>query len=98
VGVIGNAASAIQFVPQIAPTVKRLHVFQRSANWMIPRNDRPYTERERRQWARFPWLARDRLLVADPPRGSRILRAKGPRKGGRAGGREGGVSRRRERS
>src|SRR5689334_10465083 len=39
VAVIGNAASAIQFIPQIAPEVARLHVFQRSANWMIPKND-----------------------------------------------------------
>jgi cation diffusion facilitator CzcD-associated flavoprotein CzcO len=56
--VIGNAASAIQFIPQIAPLVKRLHVFQRSANWMIPRNDRAYSEREKRLFARFPRLAR----------------------------------------
>jgi len=58
VAVIGNAASAIQFVPQIAPLVQRLHVFQRSANWMIPRNDRAYREREKRIFARFPRIAR----------------------------------------
>jgi cation diffusion facilitator CzcD-associated flavoprotein CzcO len=58
VAVIGNAASAIQFVPQIAPAVKHLSVFQRSANWMIARNDRAYGEREKRLFARFPLLAR----------------------------------------
>ncbi len=58
VAVVGNAASAIQFVPQIAPTVRQLHILQRSANWMFPRGDRAYTARERRWFARFPWLAR----------------------------------------
>ena len=39
VAVIGTGASAIQFVPQIAPAVRRLTLFQRSAPWVIPRND-----------------------------------------------------------
>ena len=58
VAVVGNAASAIQFIPQIAPAVARLHVFQRSANWMIPKNDRAYSARATRLFARFPRLAR----------------------------------------
>jgi cation diffusion facilitator CzcD-associated flavoprotein CzcO len=58
VAVVGNAASAIQFIPQIAPRVRRLHVLQRSPNWMLPRGDRAYTEREKRRFTRFPWLAR----------------------------------------
>ena len=35
---IGNAASAVQYVPLIAPKVDHLTVFQRSANWIMPRN------------------------------------------------------------
>jgi cation diffusion facilitator CzcD-associated flavoprotein CzcO len=58
VAVIGNAASAIQFIPQIAPAAKRLFVLQRSANWMIAKNDRAYSEREKRLFARFSALAR----------------------------------------
>ena len=58
VGVIGNAASAIQFVPEIAEEAGALFVFQRSANWMMPRFDRAYSEREKRRFARHPWLAR----------------------------------------
>jgi cation diffusion facilitator CzcD-associated flavoprotein CzcO len=58
VGVIGNAASAIQFIPQIAPKVAKLHVFQRSANWMIPRNDFAYTEASKRRFTRYPLLAK----------------------------------------
>ncbi|MBM3485706.1 MAG: NAD(P)/FAD-dependent oxidoreductase [Alphaproteobacteria bacterium] len=37
VAVIGTGASAIQFVPAIAATVGRLHVFQRSAQYIFPR-------------------------------------------------------------
>ncbi|TMB47037.1 MAG: NAD(P)/FAD-dependent oxidoreductase [Deltaproteobacteria bacterium] len=58
VAVIGNAASAIQFVPQIAPRVQQLTVFQRSANWLLPRGDRAYSEREKRLFGRLPFLAR----------------------------------------
>jgi len=56
--VIGNAASAIQFIPQIAPKVEHLDVFQRSANWMVPRNDRAYSEAEKARFARFPLWAK----------------------------------------
>ncbi len=58
VGVIGNAASAIQFIPQIAPSVAKLDIFQRSANWMVPRNDFAYTEESKRRFTRYPLLAK----------------------------------------
>jgi cation diffusion facilitator CzcD-associated flavoprotein CzcO len=58
VAVIGNAASAIQFVPEVAARAERLYVFQRSANWMLPRQDRPFTETEKRRFGRHPLLAR----------------------------------------
>lgn len=58
VAVIGNAASAVQFVPEIAKVVSRLTVFQRSPNWIIPKNDGPYTPAESRFFARFPFFAR----------------------------------------
>ncbi len=44
VGVIGLAASAIQFVPEIAPKVERLHLYQRTANWVVPKGNEPYTQ------------------------------------------------------
>jgi cation diffusion facilitator CzcD-associated flavoprotein CzcO len=56
VGVIGNGASALQFIPKIAPVVGRLSVFQRSNNWVVPRGDRPYTEREKAWFRRSKWL------------------------------------------
>ncbi len=42
VAVIGTGASAVQFVPEIAPLVERLFVFQRTGNWFLPRKNRPY--------------------------------------------------------
>jgi cation diffusion facilitator CzcD-associated flavoprotein CzcO len=46
VGVIGSAASAIQFVPEIVKSAGRLHLFQRTANWVLPKEDDPYTEEQ----------------------------------------------------
>jgi len=40
IGVIGSAASAVQLIPEVAKTASHVSVFQRSANWMVPRNDR----------------------------------------------------------
>jgi cation diffusion facilitator CzcD-associated flavoprotein CzcO len=58
VAVIGTGASAIQFVPAIAPEVEQMHVFQRTAPWILPHSDRPISERERRLYRRFPLLQR----------------------------------------
>src|SRR3954465_12928869 len=56
VAVIGTGASAIQFVPQIQPKVAELHLFQRTAPWIMPRPDRPLTKFEKRLYKRFPKL------------------------------------------
>ncbi|MFN8644156.1 MAG: NAD(P)/FAD-dependent oxidoreductase [Candidatus Binatia bacterium] len=56
IGVIGNAASAIQFIPQIAPAAQRLTIFQRSANWMVPRGDRAYSAFEHWLYGNIPGL------------------------------------------
>jgi cation diffusion facilitator CzcD-associated flavoprotein CzcO len=58
IAVIGNAASAVQFVPQIAPLATRLAIFQRSANWLLPRNDKLYAPWLHRAMRRWPWLAK----------------------------------------
>lgn len=55
VGVVGTGASAIQVVPAIAPEVERLHVFQRTPAWVLPRDDRPYSEAQRRAFRDHPW-------------------------------------------
>ncbi len=54
VAVIGTGASAIQFVPEIQPLVEKLHVFQRTAPWIVKRHDRPFAKIEREFFRRFP--------------------------------------------
>jgi cation diffusion facilitator CzcD-associated flavoprotein CzcO len=46
VGVIGSAASAVQFVPQIVKQAGQVHLFQRTANWVMPKQDEPFTEEQ----------------------------------------------------
>ncbi|MFT4584661.1 MAG: cyclohexanone monooxygenase [Gammaproteobacteria bacterium] len=46
VAVIGSAASAVQFLPQIAAKTDALHIFQRTANWVIPKEDESYTSEQ----------------------------------------------------
>jgi len=58
VAVIGSGASAVQFVPAIADEVERLTVFQRSANYLLPRRQRPYRAWEKWLHSRFPLAAR----------------------------------------
>jgi cation diffusion facilitator CzcD-associated flavoprotein CzcO len=53
VAVIGTGASAIQFVPQIQPRVDKLHLFQRTPPWVMPRRTRPLTRVER---AIYRWM------------------------------------------
>ncbi|MGR8921176.1 MAG: flavin-containing monooxygenase [Gammaproteobacteria bacterium] len=54
VGVVGIAASAIQFVPAIAPEVGELYLYQRTANWVVPKANAPYTAAEIERYRRDP--------------------------------------------
>ncbi|MBW2314319.1 MAG: NAD(P)/FAD-dependent oxidoreductase [Deltaproteobacteria bacterium] len=58
VAVIGNGASAIQFIPEVAREAAHLTVFQRTPNWIIERGDREYTDGEKRRYGRHRWLAK----------------------------------------
>ncbi|HUJ57916.1 MAG TPA: NAD(P)/FAD-dependent oxidoreductase [Kofleriaceae bacterium] len=73
VAVIGTGASAIQFVPQIAPKAAELHVFQRTPPWIVPKRDRVMSEAERWMFEHVPgahylrrtglyWLMESRVL------------------------------------
>jgi cation diffusion facilitator CzcD-associated flavoprotein CzcO len=81
VAVVGNAASALQFIPQIAPEAAKLTVFQRGANWVIPKLDRPYAAWEQWLSARVPLVAsyyrfsiwlRNELLIYPIMQGRRL--------------------------
>jgi cyclohexanone monooxygenase len=54
VAVIGSAASAVQFVPEIRKQAGMVHLFQRTANWVTPKIDTPYTEEELEAFRRDP--------------------------------------------
>mgnify|MGYP000591117362 CR=1 FL=1 len=54
IAVIGTGASAIQFIPPLAKQAEHLTVFQRSAAYVIPKDDRPYIMLEKRLFKRLP--------------------------------------------
>ena len=56
IAVIGTGASAIQLVPQLAKTVGHMDVYQRTAPWIIPRNERPYLPAENWAFKNIPGL------------------------------------------
>ena len=58
VAVVGTGASAIQFVPAIAPDVAHMKVFQRSASYILPRGNRKYSGTVQGLFAKFPALNR----------------------------------------
>lgn len=67
VAVIGTGASAIQIVPQVAKRAKQLCMFQRTPAYVMPKPDRPISERERNVFRTMPIvqkLARLRLYVS----------------------------------
>lgn len=50
---IGTGGSAIQYIPKIAADVAQLYVFQRSAAWIIPRDERQYFDLEKKLFQKF---------------------------------------------
>lgn len=61
VAVIGTGASSVQFIPEIAPVVRRLTIYQRTPPWVLPRHDRAMSPLARRLFASVPgilWLWR----------------------------------------
>jgi cation diffusion facilitator CzcD-associated flavoprotein CzcO len=58
VAVVGTGASTIQFVPEIADRAGHVDVYQRTAPWVVPRGDRPITDRERSVFSRLPLAQR----------------------------------------
>jgi cation diffusion facilitator CzcD-associated flavoprotein CzcO len=64
VAVIGTGASAIQFVPELAKTAGHVDIYQRTAPYILPKNDRPYSPAEQTMFERFPAARKaDRLRI-----------------------------------
>lgn len=87
IAVIGSAASAIQVIPKLAKTAARVDVYQRTPNYIAPRGDFAYSERQKRLFKRFPawqrlyrWFIMKRLdvllfpLVHNPKRRDMLSR------------------------
>lgn len=62
VAVIGTGSTASQLLAPLAAKAQQLHLFQRTAHWVLPRRDRRYT-------------ALDRLLAHLPPYAAVVRRA-----------------------
>ena len=56
--VIGTGATAVQLIPEIAPKLSELTVFQRTAIWVTPKSDGPVPKRVQSLYARLPFTQR----------------------------------------
>jgi cation diffusion facilitator CzcD-associated flavoprotein CzcO len=53
-GVIGTGSSGVQIVGATVDRVAHLTLFQRTAQWILPQNNRPYTEEEKARFRSDP--------------------------------------------
>ena len=77
VAIVGSAASAVQTIPEIAPEVAHLEVYQRTPQWVLPKEDAPFSAAELDQFRRDPELvtarreelydALERAILFDDP-------------------------------
>lgn len=56
VAVIGSGASAVQFLPQVQPEVAELHLYQRTAHWVLPKPNLTVGRRTQSTLKRVPAL------------------------------------------
>ncbi|OBI78235.1 NAD(P)/FAD-dependent oxidoreductase [Mycobacterium sp. E740] len=66
VAVLGTGSTAAQLVPEVAKVAEKVYSVQRSPTWILPKPDRPYTERERWLFRHVPFakkLYRARLWL-----------------------------------
>lgn len=66
IAVLGTGSTASQLVPELAKVADRVYSVQRSATWVLPKPDRPYTPWERWILAHVPFakkLYRTRLWL-----------------------------------
>jgi cyclohexanone monooxygenase len=56
VAVLGTGSTAAQLVPEVAKVAKKVYSVQRSPTWILPKPDRPYTDREKWLFRRIPFV------------------------------------------
>lgn len=54
IGVIGTGSTAAQLTSALVARSKRFHLFQRTAQWIMPRENTPYTEEEKARFRKDP--------------------------------------------
>ena len=54
IGVIGTGSTAAQLTSALVARSKRFHLFQRTAQWILPRENTPYTEAEKARFREDP--------------------------------------------
>jgi cyclohexanone monooxygenase len=54
VAVLGTGSTASQVLPELADVADKVYSVQRSPTWILPKPDRPYTEREKWLFAHLP--------------------------------------------
>ena len=81
---IGTGGSAIQYVPEVAKKAAKLHVFQRTPAWVMPRNERAYTRLEKVLFRKVPvlrkayrsmlyWINESRVTLMLNPRIAKLM-------------------------
>lgn len=55
VAVLGTGSTASQLIPEVAKVAAKVYSVQRSPTWILPKPDRPYTEREKWVFAHIPF-------------------------------------------
>jgi cation diffusion facilitator CzcD-associated flavoprotein CzcO len=58
IGIIGNGATAAQIIPEIAKSCKSLTIFQRTPNWVVPREDAPISKTMQSIYQYVPFVRR----------------------------------------
>ncbi|MCV7239506.1 flavin-containing monooxygenase [Mycolicibacterium celeriflavum] len=54
VAVLGTGSTAAQLVPEVAKVAEKVYSVQRSSTWILPKPDRPYTDREKWVFRHIP--------------------------------------------
>lgn len=58
VAILGTGSTAAQLLPEVAKVAAKVYSVQRSPTWILPKPDRPYTEREKWLFAHVPFAKR----------------------------------------
>jgi cyclohexanone monooxygenase len=78
VALIGSAASAVQTAPEIAPIVAQLDLYQRTPQWVLPKQDEPFSEAQLAHFRAHPeavqahreelWAQLEAAILFDDPK------------------------------